>query len=72
MCKKEIGTLVTSGVAFGLFVPQMKARGIPKTTAYEILKKGLIETTLIGRRRYVKLASLDSLLDRISGKGGVQ
>ena len=63
---KETQTLITTGITFGLFLPQMKARGIPKGTAYKILTQGLVETVLIGRRRYVKIASLDSLLDRLA------
>jgi hypothetical protein len=65
---KQIEPTITTGITFGLFLPQMSARGIPPGTAYKLLAKGLVETVLIGRRRYVKIASLDSLLDRLARK----
>lgn len=65
---REMETLITTGITFGLFLPQMGARGIPPGTAYKLLAQGLVETVLIGRRRYVKIASLDSLLDRLASK----
>jgi len=59
----EISTLQV--VAYGLLVPECAKRNIQRTTAFRLAREGLIETFLIGRRRYVKIASLDSLPDRL-------
>lgn len=50
---------------FRPFIPEVTKYGIGRTTAYELADKGLIETFLIGRRRYVYLDSLTALPDRI-------
>lgn len=41
-------------------------RDISRTTSYDLIRRDLIETFLIGRRRYVYLDSLDSLPERIA------
>ena len=64
--KEQIQTFVTQGVAFGPFIPNMRARGFGKTTSYKLLKLGLVETAMIGGRRFVRLASIDSLFDRFA------
>lgn len=55
--------------AFGPLVDECRARGIGRTVAFELAKDGLIETFNIGRRRYVKLDSLDTLPDRLAMHG---
>lgn len=51
--------------AFGSLVDECAKRGIGRTVAFELARDGLIETFNIGRRRYVKLTSLDTLPDRL-------
>ncbi|NNC27263.1 excisionase [Salinisphaera sp. USBA-960] len=51
--------------AFGSLVEECAKRGIGRTVAFELAKDGTIETFNIGRRRYVKLASLDTLPERV-------
>lgn len=50
---------------FGPLVAECKARGIGRSVAFELAKNGLIDTFHIGRRRFVRLDSLDSLPDRL-------
>lgn len=45
----------------------LQAYGISRTRGFELVKAGLLETFLIGRRRYVLLDSLRSLPERASG-----
>lgn len=52
--------------AFGPLVDECNARGIGRTVAFELARDGWIETFNIGRRRYVKIDSLDSLPDRLA------
>ncbi len=51
---------------YGPLVPECKRRGIAKTTAFHLARKGLIETFMLGRKRFVRIASLESLPDRIA------
>lgn len=51
---------------FASLVPSCRARGIGKTTAHRLAREGLVETFVIGRRRYVLLASLDGLPSRLA------
>lgn len=41
-------------------------RDISRTVAYELIYKGLLDSFLIGRRRYVYLDSLDTLPQRLA------
>lgn len=50
---------------YGPMVLECQRRGIGRTMAYELHKKGLIETFLIGAKRMVTIASLESLPDRL-------
>lgn len=43
------------------FIPEVRKRGIGKTKAYELVAEGLLDTFLIGTKRYVFLDSLDAL-----------
>lgn len=50
---------------FGPLAVECKRRGIGRTLAYDLMNQGLIETFLIGRKRMVTIASLDSLPDKL-------
>lgn len=52
---------------YGPLVVECKRRGIGRTMAYELQKRGLIETFALGSKRMVKIASLESLPDRLAG-----
>lgn len=43
---------------FGPLVESCAAYGIPRSTAFELVAKGLLNTFLIGARRYVMYESL--------------
>lgn len=49
---------------FGRLIPECKARGIGRTKAFELVANGVLDTFTIGKARYVKLKSLDSLPER--------
>lgn len=51
--------------AFLPFVETCQEHGISRTAAYRLADRGLIETFTLGRRRYVVMASLRSLPDRM-------
>lgn len=53
-------------------VPECARHDIGKTTAYELVKEGLLETFAIGRKRYVYLDSLASLPQRLASRSAVQ
>lgn len=57
---------------YGPMVLECQRRGIGRTMAYELQKRGLIETFLIGSKRMVRIASLESLPDRLIEEGRVQ
>lgn len=48
------------------FIPECTKRGIGKTKAYELAANGLLETFLIGSKRYVYLDSLGTLPERLA------
>lgn len=50
------------------FIPECAKRGIGKTVAYELADQGLLETFLIGRKRFVYLDSIASLPERLKAK----
>lgn len=47
------------------FIPECNKRGIGKTTAYALANTGLLDTFLIGRKRFVYLDSLATLPERL-------
>lgn len=47
------------------FIGECTKRGIGKTKAYELANSGLLETFLIGTKRYVYLDSLGTLPERL-------
>jgi hypothetical protein len=47
-------------------VPACKAHGIGRSQAFELAASGLLSTFLIGNRRFVYLASLESLPQRLA------
>lgn len=51
---------------FGPMVEECKRRGIGRTTAFDLAAKGLIQTFTIGRRRFVRIASLEALPDLLA------
>lgn len=53
-------------VAFLPLVSACQQHGIGKTVAFELVKAGMLDTFQIGKRRYVVLASLHSLPDRLA------
>ncbi len=48
------------------FIPECAKKGIGRTTAYELLNDGLVETFCIGRKRYVFVDSLATLPERLA------
>lgn len=50
--------------SYGPLVPCCGTYGINRTTAYYYSKIGLLDTFVIGKKRYVYLASLESLPER--------
>lgn len=48
------------------FIPECNKRGIGKNTAYNLATDGLLETFLIGRKRYIYLDSLETLGERLA------
>lgn len=51
---------------FRPFIPECTKRGIGRTKAYELVDEGLLETFLIGTKRYVYLDSLLTLPARLA------
>lgn len=54
---------------FRPFIPECAKVGIGRSKAYELADRGVLETVLIGRRRFVYLDSLYSLPQRIGQAG---
>jgi hypothetical protein len=52
--------------AYGPMVASCGSHGISRTVAFELARKGLLETFTIGKRRYVMLASLRDLPKRLA------
>lgn len=44
--------------------------GISRTVAFDLARKGLLDTFTIGKRRYVRLESLRTLPDRMAANDG--
>lgn len=53
---------------YGPLIAECAKRGISRTVAFELVRKGILETGCIGRRRYVYLDSLDTLLERLGAE----
>lgn len=51
---------------FRPFIPECAKVGIGRSKAYELADEGHLETTLIGRRRFVYLDSLYTLPERLA------
>jgi len=58
--------------AFAPLVPACATHGISRTVAFELSAAGLLDTFLIGKRRYVHMDSLRTLPDRLKAQGGAQ
>lgn len=54
---------------FRPFIPECARVGIGRSKAYQLADDGLLETVLIGRRRFVYLDSLYSLPQRVGQAG---
>lgn len=55
--------------AYRPFLEACREHGISKTTAYELMNAGLVETFKLGAKRYVIVESLRTLPERL-GKAG--
>lgn len=53
-------------------VTACQEHGICRSVAFELARKGLLETFAIGKRRYVYLDSLRTLPERLINQGGEQ
>ena len=62
---KTAPELAPAPYGFGPLEVECRRRGIGRTMAYELQKQGLLETFTIGRKRMVKIASLESLPERL-------
>ena len=51
---------------FRALVPACAERDISRTVAFELNRKGFLETFLLGKRRYVYIDSLDTLPARLA------
>ena len=51
--------------AYGPLVETCRDHGISRSVAYELARDGLLETFKIGARRYVMLASLHALPQKL-------
>lgn len=56
----------TATPAFRPLVEACADHGISRTVAFELVRKGLLETFAIGKRRYVFLESLRTLPERLA------
>jgi len=54
--------------AFAPLVETCRAHGISRTIAFELAASGKLDTFCIGRRRFVRIASLHSLPDRLAAE----
>lgn len=55
---------------WALFYSACAVNGIPKTSAWKLLKAGVFDTVCIGRRRYVRLSNFDELKERLAKQTG--
>lgn len=56
---------VLSIPSYGPLVETCKRYGINRTTAFRLVRENLIETFCVGNRRFVMVASLNSLPERL-------
>lgn len=56
---------LTFEVAYGPLVDVCKAHGISRAKAFNYAREGLLETFLIGNRRYVYVKSVHTLPERL-------
>lgn len=52
-------------VAYGPLVDVCKAHGISRTNAFKLASEGLLETFMMGNRRYVYVKSVHTLPERL-------
>ncbi len=52
--------------AFRPMLDACREHGISRRKAYELIDAGLLDTFVLGRRRYVRMESLRTLPDRIA------
>lgn len=57
---------------FEAMVPACAKRGIGRTVAFDLQRKGLIETFHIGSKSYVFIDSLDTLHERLPKRAAVK
>lgn len=57
---------------FAEMVPECRKWSIGRTRAFELARLGLIDTFRDGRKRYVLIASLESLPSRLRQNGGAK
>lgn len=58
----------TKQPAYGPLVETCRDHGISRSVAYELARDGLLETFKIGARRYVMLASLRDLPQKLQAR----
>lgn len=58
--------------AYGPLVEVCRGYGISRTVAFELSGKGLLDTFKIGTRRYVNIASVNSLPQRLRVMEGMK
>lgn len=56
--------------AYRPLVEACDEHGISRTVAFDLAKKGLLDTFRLGTRRYVRLESLRTLPERLPAVGG--
>ncbi len=60
----------TSEPTYGPLVTACAYHGISRTVAFDLARNGLLQTFLIGTRRYVLLESLRTLPERLAPNEG--
>lgn len=65
----ETSSAAPQPYGFGPLVEECARRGISKTVAFGLVKQGHLDTFTIGRKRYVRIRSLESLPDTLAGGG---
>lgn len=56
----------TATPAYRPLVEACEEHGISRTVAFELSRKGLLDTFTIGKRRYVRMDSLHTLPERLA------
>jgi hypothetical protein len=60
----------TTEPAYRPLVEACNDHGISRTVAFDLARKGLLDTFTIGARRYVRLDSLRTLPERLAANDG--